>query len=229
MKTVKIFCIWFIASQACFASSTQSLNDINEAVHNFVLSSLAADGQYEISETQIDPRLQLPACDQSLAIFSQSGSIEPGRNTIGVRCNGTNNWLIYSTVSVKSFKDVIVLAKQLGRNDLIGIEHLRSESRDVATLQQGYLTNPEDIVNKQATRAIAAGTVLNRLHYTEPTLVKRGEQVSIQSGKPGFLISATGIAMMDGSKGQQISVKNISSKRVIQATVAGHGLVTVYF
>jgi flagella basal body P-ring formation protein FlgA len=35
--------------------------------------------------------------------------------------------------------------------------------------------------------------------------------------------------MMDGTQGQQISVKNVSSQRVIQATVVNSGLVSVFF
>ena len=55
------------------------------------------------------------------------------------------------------------------------------------------------------------------------------ERVNIQSGKAGLLISAPGVAIMDGIKGQQIPVKNVSSQRVIHATVTAPGQVTVTF
>ena len=229
MKTIKLLSVFLVVSQMCSASPMQSLKLINEAVHSFVESSLIPDGKYEISNAQIDNRLHLPECQRNLDVFSQSGMIKPGRNTVGVRCDGTNGWTIYTTVLVRSFKNVLILAKPLTRNEKITSEHLISDTRDVAMLQQGYLTDPEDVVNKQATRSIPAGTVLNRQHYTEPTLVKRGQHVSIQSSNVGFLISAKGIAMMDGCKGEQIRVKNISSKRVIQATIANPGVVTVNF
>jgi len=229
MKQINLLCLLFVVSQLCSASETQSLAVINDVVHNYVESALVPDGKYEISNTQIDNHLQLPACKQSLDVFAQSGSIKPGRNTVGIRCNDKGGWTIYSTVIVKSFQNVLILAKPLNRNDRIAFEHLKSEVRDVATLQQGYLTDPNDIVNKQATRIVPAGTVLNRQHYTEPTLIKRGQHVNIQSGKAGFLISAQGVAMMDGSKGQQIKVKNVSSRRIIRATVVNPGVVSVYF
>lgn len=187
------------------------------------------DGQYQVSDAQIDARLQLPACDQALDVYAQSGDIKPGRNTIGIRCSGMNSWTIYSTVMIKSFKAVLVLTKQLNKNDRIGPEHLSSENRDVGALQQGYVLNPEDVINKQITRPVAAGTALNRTHYAEPTLIKRGDQVNIQSGRAGLLITSKGIAMMNGIKGQQITVKNATSQRVIQATVENPGVVSVYF
>ncbi len=230
MKTIlQLVILLLLTSDTCLAVPVQSLEIIQNDVNNFVKSNLDATGNYQISNAQIDPRLQLPACEQPLALFSQSGEIKPGHNTVGIRCNASKAWTIYSTVAVKSFKDVLVLAKPLRRNDLIRPDHLTIETRDTGTLQQGYLSNPDEIINKQASRNIPAGSVLNRMHYAELNLVKRGERVNIQSGKAGLLISAPGIAMMDGVKGQQISVKNASSNRIIQATVVDPGVVSVYF
>ena len=230
MKTIHLaLCLLLFASPIGAVSQFQSLEVIQEAVQSFVQSSLDPAGQYQISSAQIDPRLQLPACTEKLEIFPQSGNIRSGRNTIGVRCPGFNNWTIYSTVVIKSYEAVLILTKQLSRNDTISLDHFSVETRDTSTLQQGYLTDPNDIINKQATRFVPVGSVLYRFHYREPTLVKRGERVNIQSGKPGLLITSAGIAMTDGIKGQQISVKNASSQRVIQATVINSGLVSVYF
>ena len=211
------------------ATPTQSLQAIQEAVNSFVQSSLQPDGHYQITAAQIDSRLQLPACEQNLDIFAQSGDIKAGRNTLAIRCHGLNAWTIYSTVLVREFRNVLIAGKQLDRNEVIGQEHLSTETRDISTLQQGYLSDPDEIINKQATRFITAGSVFYRMHFAEPTLIKRGERVNIQSGRPGLLITSSGEALMDGIKGQQIRVKNISSNRVIQATVTNPSVVTVNF
>lgn len=218
-----------LAWQTCPASPMQSQAVIQEAVTSFVNSHLLADGQYQISPAQLDPRLQLPECTQALEVFTPSGEIKPGRNTLGIRCNSLPNWTIYSAVSIRSFQDVLVLVKPLQRGEAIRADHLSRQNRDTSTLQQGYISDPADVINKQASRNIPAGSVLNKLHYAELNLVKRGERVNIQSGKAGLLISAPGIAMSDGIKGQQINVKNASSHRVIQATVINAGLVSVFF
>jgi flagella basal body P-ring formation protein FlgA len=230
MKTFKSHALMLLfVSQASVALPMQSLQAIQDAVSQYVKSSLNADGKYQITAPQLDSRLQLPLCEEPLQIYAQAGEIKAGRNTIGVRCNGSKNWTIYSVVQVKSYKDVLVLTKPLRRNEIIRAEHLVSETRDIGTLQQGYLLDPADIVNKQATRNLVTGSVLNKLSYEDLTLVKRGERVNIQSGKPGLLISATGMAMMDGAKGEKISVKNIASQRVIQAVVVDSGQVSVFF
>lgn len=229
MKRTKLQLILWLASEMAWAVPMHPVSSIQDAVSQYIGASLAPGGKYEVGEVQIDPRLQLPQCEQPLQVFSQSGEVKPGRNTVGVRCHGEKGWTIYSTVSIKAFKDVLVLKKTLNRNDIIRAEYLSMETRDTGLLQQGYVTEVDEIVNKQAARNIPAGSVLGRHHYVDPTLVKRGERVTIQSAKAGMLISAVGTAMADGSRGQKINVKNMSSQRVIQATVVEAGQVSVYF
>jgi len=232
MKAFRRYIRWLwplLAIQPCFAQTEQSLQAIEDTVNQFVTGSLDPNGNYEISKPSLDPRLSLPACDLSLDAAVQSGNLQAGRNTISVSCNGANRWTIYSTVFIKSYKQVLVTVKPLARNDVLSVGDMRLEAKDVALLQKGYLSDANEALGKQSVRFVPAGSVLYQGLFTAPALVKRGETVSIQSGKPGLLISSTGVAMMDGVKGQQIKVKNVSSKRVIQATVIQPGLVNVYF
>ena len=230
MKTPKLsLCLMLVASQIGSAATSQSLPAIQEAVVNYVQSSLEEGGEYQITHSQLDPRLQLAACEQSLEVFVQSGVIRPGRNTVGVRCNGASSWTIYNTVLVKSFIKVLVSTQSLNRNDKINPESIVIETRDVSTLQPGYINDPGFLIDKVATRPVPAGSVIYNAYITEPRLVKRGERVNIQSDSPGLMITSEGVAMMDGAKGQKISVKNISSNRVIQGTVMYPGLVAVNF
>ena len=229
MKNLKLQIILLLVTGAAYAVPMQSVPMIQDLVKNYISDNLEPGGKYEISDVQIDPRLQLPQCEQALQAFSQSGDIKPARNTVGVRCHGEKGWTIYSTVVVKSFKDVLVLNRSLRRGDVIRAEYLTTETRDIGLLQQGYATALEEAVNKQAARNVPAGSVLSRQHFTDLAVVKRGERVNIQSAKAGMLISATGTAMADGAVGQKINVKNMSSQRVIQATVVDAGQVSVYF
>lgn len=229
MKNVKLLGILLVVSEVTLGAPVQSVPLIQQAVNQFVEANLDPSGKYEIAAAQIDPRLQLPQCEQALQGFAQSGELKPGRNTIGVRCHGEKGWTIYSLVTVKSFKNVLVLNRSLRRSEVIRAEYLNAETRDIGLLPHGYLTAWDDVVNKQAVRNIPAGSVLSKLHFADVAVVKRGERVNIQSGKAGVLISAVGTAMADGVKGQKINVKNLSSQRIIQATVVDSGQVSVYF
>jgi len=244
-KRTLVYCAWD-AEEPGLMGSTEWVEDHQVELKQKAVAYINSDGNArgfleaqgshafiplmsDVAKAVIDPQLQLTACSQTLDIFSPSGNIKPGSNTIGIRCAGDKPWTIYSVVNIKAFVEIYILNQGLKRNELIRMDHLRKETRDAGMLPKDYVVNVEEAINKQASRNIPAGSLLTRSHFSAPTLVKRGERISIQSGKPGLLISMQGIAIMDGIKGQQIPVKNASSQRVIHATVTAPGQVTVTF
>ena len=79
-----------------------------------------------------------------------------------------------------------------------------------------------------AKRRLPAGTVLvpNMLESLEPPIIlKRNQNVVICIERPGFLITAMGIAMQDGRTGDYIKVRNTDSQRIILARIKEDGTV----
>ena len=216
-------------TQQTTASQTQSVSSIQEAIHLYIASNLTLDTDYKVRLGQLDNRLQLSQCIEPLEIFTHSRSIKPGRNSIGVKCNGTKKWTIYTSAIIYIYKEVIVLSQPIRRGEMFSQHNLHLEKRDLSTIRSGYLTDPLVVVNKQATRNLGLGSVINKSNYTEPKLIKRGEKVTIKVSSQYLNISVMGIAMMDGIKGQNIRVKNEKSHQIIQATVVQSGQVVVMF
>ena len=219
---------------ACFslsgiASQFQSPESIHDAILQYITSSLTSGTEYKIKPGQFDNRLQLPLCAEALEIFSHNGSLKSGRNAIGVKCNSEKKWTIYNSVIIFIYEDVIVLSQTVRRGEIFSRNSFRLEKRELSTLRSGYISDPQLIINKQATRNLGADTVINKSNITEPKLIKRGEKITINASTLGLNISMAGIAMMDGIKGQSIRIKNVKSKRLIQATVVKPGQVEVIF
>jgi flagella basal body P-ring formation protein FlgA len=61
----------------------------------------------------------------------------------------------------------------------------------------------------------------------KPDLVGRNEIVTIVFEVPGITLTARGKSADAGAEGDTVSVLNLQSKRVLQATVRGPGLVVV--
>jgi len=79
-----------------------------------------------------------------------------------------------------------------------------------------------------AKRRLPAGTVLvpNMLESIEPPVIlKRNQNVLIRIERPGFLITAMGIAMQEGRTGDYIKVRNTDSQRIIVARIKEDGTV----
>jgi flagella basal body P-ring formation protein FlgA len=207
--------------------AVQSPQAITAAVTDFITSTMSLPGEFEIQLMPIDAQLKLPECQEPLEIFSPINVLKAGRNSIGVRCNGEKKWQIYTTALVKVYQEVLVLAEPIQRGEIVTPQHVISEKRDVSTLHDDFVSQFEKIDHKQATRQLSVGTILSLRYFSEPKLIKRGDKVVITSNREMFTIKMDGLAMMDGVKGQRIRIKNISSNRIINATVLDGGLVNV--
>lgn len=203
----------------------QSLDSIYEFVKDTVERNIKAD-EYEISVLPLDSLLKLPECPKPLEA-SISGSITAGRTTIGVRCNTETNWSISTSAVIKIYETVIVLSRPVQRGEIITRQHLAIEKRDVSNLRGDFATKVDQIENKQAARYTPAGVTLSLRSFVEPQLIKRGEKIIISAIQPAFTIRMNGIAMMDGTKGQLIRIKNEKSGRIISGTVIEPGMVSV--
>ncbi len=204
----------------------QSHETIYKAVKDYIDQHIDF-ADYETSLALLDSQLKLTVCPEPLEIFTTADVIKPGRNSIGVRCNTDNKWSIYISAVIKTYQSVLVLTQPLQRGDSITRQHLSLERRDVSSLRGDFISDIEQIQNKQAVRPMQTGTLLSMRNITEPKLIKRGDKITISSVLPDFAIRMNGLAMMDGVKGQNIRIKNQSSGRIINATVIEPGLVSV--
>ena len=101
------------------------------------------------------------------------------------------------------------------------------ETRDVGRLSGGYISDPQDVVGLQARMPLRAGYVLSLKVLKKPKLIRRGQTVILLLQARGFEVRSEGRALQDGIAGEQISVENLASNRIIQGVVAEPGLVRV--
>jgi flagella basal body P-ring formation protein FlgA len=208
---------------------SQSHESIAEAVKAYIAKNINLPGEYEVSLVPLDSRLNLPQCAEPLEAFIPNALIKAGRSTIGVRCNAEKKWSIFTSAIIKTYQMVAVLSQPIQRGEIITRQHLAIEKRDVSNLREDFVTQIEQAENKQATRQLNTGTILSLSNLVEPKLIKRGDKVVISTTKSDFSIRMSGVAMMDGTKGQLIKIKNQSSGRIINATVVEPGLVSVNY
>jgi len=205
----------------------QSHDSIYELVKDTVARNINTSAEYEISVLPLDSLLKLPECTEPLEAFTTTDLIKAGRTSIGVRCNGEKKWSIFTSAVIKIYENVIVLSRPVQRGEIITRQHLAIEKKDVSKLRGDFVTQAEQIENKQAARYIQTGAIPGLRSFIEPKLIKRGDKIIISTIQPAFSIRMSGVAMMDGSKDQLIRIKNENSGRIISATVIEAGLVSV--
>jgi flagella basal body P-ring formation protein FlgA len=207
----------------------QPHESIYETVMDFIEQNINPLYENEVNIVPIDNLLALSACVEPLEAYTTSdlSKISGGRVAVGIRCNSGNKWSIFVSAIIKFYREVPVLTQSVHRGDIITRQHFTFERKEITRLNEEFATRPEQLENKQATRFLPAGVILSSRTVAEPMLIKRGEKIVISSGQNGFNVRMNGLAMMDGSKGQKIRIKNESSGRVISGVVVESGIVSV--
>lgn len=183
--------------------------------------------RYEIQVNPLDPRLRLAACDNDLTQSLESPAQPVGRVTVRVSCTGSVPWTVFVPAQVRLFRPVAVVKAPLKRDSIVGAEDIAMIEQDIGLLNRGYVSDPAQAIGKKLTRPAQVDQVLTPAQLQQAESVRRGDQVVIAARSGGINVRMQGEALSGGTLGQQISVRNLSSQRVVRARVIGPGQVEV--
>ncbi len=206
----------------------QDLETIRSAATQFLKAQPHDTGiSTDIQAGNLDSRLRLPRCEQKLQAFQPAGARSVGNTTVGVRCTSGATWSIYVPMHVSASAAVMIVNRPIPRGAILHAADLRSERRDLAALSYGYVLHAKQADGQRVTRSLSEGTVLTPNVLAAPKWVKRGEHVTVLAKSSGMEIRMTGEALMDGTEGAVVRVRNINSARVIEGTVIAQGVIQV--
>jgi len=201
---------------------------IAKQAREFVQDNGARPGmRVEVEVGALDPRLRLAACDSDLTQSLESPAQPVGRVTVRVSCEGSTPWTVFVPAQVRIFRPVVVVKTALRRDSIIGAGDVALVEQDVSLLNRGYVTEVEQVIGRKLTRATRTDQVLTPAMLQLAEAVRRGDQVVISARSGGINVRMQGEALSGGTLGQQISVRNLTSQRVIRARVVGPGQVEV--
>jgi len=196
------------------------------AVEDYLATSQTT-GRYEIQVNPLDPRLRMPLCGRPLDASLESPAKPLGRVTVRVRCEGSAPWTVFVPAQVRLFRDVVVMARPLRRESVIGEADVSLRERDVGTLGQGFLTDLDQAVGMKLVRPTVLDQVLTPQHLEQAEMVRKGDHVVITARSGSLSVRMPGEALSKGGFSEQIRVRNLNSKRVVKARVTGPGQVEV--
>ncbi|MDH5230816.1 MAG: flagellar basal body P-ring formation chaperone FlgA, partial [Gammaproteobacteria bacterium] len=115
----------------------------------------------------------------------------------------------------------------LSRGHVVRAQDLYISNQDLNAKGRSYYSQVDDIIGMIVKTPVRSGTILRKRHLRLPTIIKRGQKVTIIAGRKQFEIRMTGQALMDGSKGDLIRVTNISSKKTVEGEVIRAGVIRI--
>lgn len=218
--------VGFLTIFACaslHSAPIQSLDALKNKIEQHILNELSphGEGHIKVFAEKIDSRLNLKACkDEHLAIFNPYQTSLLSSTTMGIQCKEEDNhWTLYVPVKITRFKTVYVAKYPMIKGYRVTADDIYPTELDVQQLKQGYFTEPHLIVGQVCKQNISGDNPFNPYNIELPKLVHRGEQITITAVSNALNISVDGVAMNDGILGETIKVKNLSSKKIIEAQI----------
>ena len=198
--------------------------DVKTMAHKMMLK----DFQYDIKVSYLDQRLNLARCQSDLTLTPPQ-PLNLGRNHVKVSCQTGKQWALNVPVEINLSTHVVVLNQPIPKGLTLKSSHLDYQMQNLSKLRNGYYLKKDQVIGKQAKRALQGLSVLNSHIILPALMVHKGDEVMISASKGAMSVKMPGEALNDGREGRQIRVKNKRSQRIIKATVVARGLVEVHF
>jgi len=132
-------------------------------------------------------------------------------------------------VKLEVSRDVVVSARYLPRGTDIQGGDVKLVRKWFERMPSRVISSLEEAVGKRLCTSARQNTEITRNMLRDPVMVSRGKQVQIVLERGPIRITTVGLSEQNGSKGDIVKVRNLSSNQPIYATVVEESLVRVDF
>jgi flagella basal body P-ring formation protein FlgA len=176
-----------------------------------------------------DPVIPLIAGPAKLRVLRGPTSFAPGTQTFHMRAeiDGKEDAPFVVRADVKLFAEVVVPIRPLAQRELVALEDVRLERRELSSRNTRYYQRIEDVTGKQTMRGIAVSEILTPAVLDRPHLVRRGSAVTLLYEAGALRVETPGLAEEAGRAGDFIQVKNSASGKSMRGEVLDERTVKV--
>ena len=240
-KIIEKFCILFIlltSATVSFSSSNLSLQNEKTFTSAKELSNLLQNylkNKGIESYPSIDKNKKFKSCNHHLKFFP----VFKSWTTVEIVCSKPDsNWNIFVRTRANfdynntenqenHMKKMIVFSNKsllkghiLKKSDL----ELANAKKNVGT---GIFNAIEDLVGRKLKQNVSLGFPIRSRHLHLEWVINKGDKIDIIQSAGGINISASGVALENGQKGEKIKVMNLSSEKNLVAWVINEKKVSI--
>jgi len=210
-----------------YAGTVSIQDQATEFLKTYSLELAAKGFRSEYIIGNIDPRLTLDKCETDYNFSFIREPLEQPQSTLLVTCPDLSAWKMYLSTTYKIFGKVVSSNQFVPRGAIIQASALELIEFQINKINYGSFSDTKYVAGMTAKRAIKANKIITPNLLTPPRLVKRGDLVTIVASNQAISIRMKGTALSHGKMGEQISIRNNQSKRIIKGTVVEAGRVLV--
>ncbi|KLV11028.1 flagella basal body P-ring formation protein FlgA [Photobacterium ganghwense] len=232
-KTLLRLLIFFIGLTSTFfsnfvlGSQQNILEQVQQTAEQFVTALIDPpdNGELHVQASPLDSRLRLSPCPTELEATVPGKQSLTGNVTVLVKCPAAD-WQVYVPVKTQLMLPRVVATKPLGRGMVITTDDLTIQMVDLRFQRGMIFERPAQIIGSKMKRNVKMG---DTIQGNDICLVCRNDTVRINAGGSNLSIITEGVALSDGSLGEQVRVQNARSKKIINASVTAVGEVSVSY
>jgi flagellar basal body P-ring formation protein FlgA len=167
--------------------------------------------------------------EYDVTFASQSDFLGLTSFTLILRVSGRAEERLHGTAYIEVTQEVVATVRQLSRNEVIGVHAVRLMRVQMEQRPRQIITRLEDVVGKRARHSLQANAAISPLEIEGAPLVQKGDAVLIVLESPLLKVTAVGVALEQGLRGETIRIKNTTSNRELRAVVVDTKTVRVPF
>jgi flagella basal body P-ring formation protein FlgA len=116
-----------------------------------------------------------------------------------------------------------VLSRAIARDQVVTEADISFVETPASRVPADALADASEIVGLSARRALRAGVILKSFDLERPTLIARGDVVTVRFERGALTLTARARALDDVAEGEQARFVNLQSSRTIEAIATGPG------
>jgi flagella basal body P-ring formation protein FlgA len=188
-------------------------------------------GRIVVDRINYNGKIILPSPDFDYEINVGSSLNSSGRKFFNIVFKSDGKFVkgLNIAADLKVMLPVVVAANHVKDGEPFSETDVQIEDREVSRDISQIITDPRDIIGKQAKVNIAKGEVITINSAETMTLINQGDVVNIVAESNMLRIAVKGVARDKGGKGELVKVLNVSSNKIIHAKVVDSNTVRVEF
>lgn len=143
--------------------------------------------------------------------------------------NGKEQARVKLTGDIHLFGDVVCMARGLTRHAILTPDDIEIVHRNITMLGNDFISDPRQVIGRELKTSLQPGAILYSRLLKNPTVVKRGDLVSILAKSGPLTVRTAGQVKTPGAQGDVVRVKNLMSRREVYARVISPNEVQVDF
>ncbi|MBI3584561.1 MAG: flagellar basal body P-ring formation protein FlgA [Nitrospinae bacterium] len=205
---------------------------LRSAIEDFVESRKdITKGRIVVDNINYSGKIILPSPDFGYEINAGSSLTSSGRKFFNIIFKTDGKFLkgLNIAADLKVVLPVAVAANHIKKGEPVSETSIQIEEREISRDLSQIVTDPRDIVGKQAKVDIAKGEVIRIGSAETMILVNQGDVVNIVAESNMLRVAVKGVVRDKGGKGELVKVLNVSSNKVINAKIIDSNTVRVEF